>query len=374
MLEKLLAKKGPRKLLALDGGGIRGLIAVEILSQIETDLRKASQNPNLVLADYFDYIGGTSTGAIIASCLAIGMPVAKVREFYMTCGKEMFSKASWLNRHKYKYEDEKLSRMLKEIFGENTKLGSSAIRTLLMIVVRNATTDSPWPLSNNPQALYNARTDPGCNLELPLWQLVRASTAAPTFFPAEEVTIGPRKFVFVDGAVTVFNNPALQLFLMATAKPYNLNWETGTDKMLLCSIGTGDVPRDDDSLQADRMNILYSASAVPAALIGSALHQQDLLCRILGDCRAGDPIDSEIGALLGDTGSVREKSFAYIRYNAQLTRAGLDALGLHNIDPDHVRPLDSGDYLETLSAVGQAIARQRVKAEHFKGFPGKTEP
>jgi hypothetical protein len=56
-----LAKSGPRKLLLCDGGGIRGIISIEILARIEAELRKSSGNPTLVLADYFDYVAGTST-------------------------------------------------------------------------------------------------------------------------------------------------------------------------------------------------------------------------------------------------------------------------------------------------------------------------
>ena len=75
-----------------------------------------------------------------------------------------------------------------------------------------------------------AATD--CNLDLPLWQLVRASTAAPTYFPPEVVTVGTQDFLFVDGGVTMYNNPAFQMFLMATLEPYRLQWKTGVDKML----------------------------------------------------------------------------------------------------------------------------------------------
>src|SRR5262245_32644775 len=67
-----LQKTGGRKLLACDGGGIRGIISVEILAKIEADLRAGSGQPDLVLADYFDYVAGTSTGAIIATLVALG--------------------------------------------------------------------------------------------------------------------------------------------------------------------------------------------------------------------------------------------------------------------------------------------------------------
>ena len=57
------------------------MIAVEVLGAIETLLReKLKKGPDFVLADYFDLIAGTSTGAIIATCVSLGMPVAQIRE------------------------------------------------------------------------------------------------------------------------------------------------------------------------------------------------------------------------------------------------------------------------------------------------------
>ena len=60
-------------------------------------------------------------------------------------------------------------------------------------------------------AKYNDPALEDCNLNLPLWQLVRASTAAPTYFPPEVVTVGGQVFLFVDGGITTYNNPAFQL-------------------------------------------------------------------------------------------------------------------------------------------------------------------
>ena len=71
-LENRLSSNGQKKLLALDGGGIRGVITLEVLKQLEKILRDRSGKPGLVLSDYFDYVAGTSTGAIIATCISIG--------------------------------------------------------------------------------------------------------------------------------------------------------------------------------------------------------------------------------------------------------------------------------------------------------------
>ena len=67
---------GPKKLLALDGGGIRGVITLELLARMESMLAKQlGAGDDFVLGDYFDYIGGTSTGAVIAAGLAKGLSV-----------------------------------------------------------------------------------------------------------------------------------------------------------------------------------------------------------------------------------------------------------------------------------------------------------
>src|SRR5713101_5278215 len=366
-----LDKIGPRKLLACDGGGIRGIISIEILSRLESELRKSSGNPKLVLADYFDYVAGTSTGAIIATLIALGYSADETRDFYLRSGAEMFHKARLWERFRTKFKDDKLSEMLRDVIGEETTLGSEKLHTLLMMVLRNATTDSPWPLSNNPTAKYNDAARADCNLNLPLWRLVRASTAAPTYFPPEVVHIG-RDFIFVDGGVTMYNNPAFQLFLMATSEPYHLLWPTGEEKMLLISVGTGASANANSNLSPEEMNLLYNAGTIPSALMAAALHEQDFLCRIFGKCLAGDLLDREVGTVIGQRIPNVPKLFTYVPYNAELSREGLDALGLEHINPVHVQQMDSVDHIAEMQEVGQALAQQRVKAEHFAGFPTKS--
>lgn len=382
MNEKLTARiqtPGPKKILALDGGGIRGMITVEVLAEIENLLRqKLGRGDDFVLADYFDFVAGTSTGAIIAACISIGMKVSDIRTFYIESGEEMFDKAFLLKRFRHKYEDKKLAAKMKEVFNkgttQDTTLGSDRLKTVLMMVMRNATTDSPWPVSNNPFAKYNQRVrDDGsprddCNLDLPLWQLVRASTAAPVYFPPEVVQCGQHEFVFVDGGITTYNNPAFQAFLMATVEPYKMNWPAGEDKMLVVSLGTGTSPQANTDLDPNEMNLLYNAGSIPSALMVAALNEQDMLCRIFGKCLAGDQLDREVGTLIGAKGPVGPgKLFTYMRYNAELSTDGLKALGLGDIKPENVQKLDSVEHVADLQRVGQAVARN-VQPAHFVGF------
>ena len=371
-LKARLARKGPRKLLAIDGGGIRGVLSLQILAEIERMLIAKSGRNNYRLADYFDYVAGTSTGGIVAAGISVGMSAQEILDFYLNNGAAMFDKAGILRRLQYQYNSEPLALQLQQVFGKTTTLGAPELETLLLLVMRNATTDSPWPISNNPYAKYNDVAHGACNLHFPLWQLVRASTAAPTYFPPEMIDCGGKPFVFVDGGVTMYNNPAFQMLLMATVDRYwakapvdSRGWKTGVDNMLVVSIGTGTSPGENYSLRPEEMNLLFNATTIPSALMYAALNEQDFLCRIFGDCVAGEPLDREVDDMIASRGPLETKLFRYARYNAELTPEGLTALDCGDIDPASVQKLDSIDALGSLQRVGKAVAAQRVKAAHF---------
>ena len=367
-----LESKGPRKLLAIDGGGIRGVLSLLVLAKIENLLIAESKRPDYRLADYFDYVAGTSTGGIIAAGVAMGMSAAEILAFYVNNGEKMFDKASLIRRLNAKFKSEPLAQQLKTVFGANTTLDAPELESLLLLVMRNATTDSPWPISNNPFAKYNDVSHAACNLKLPLWQLVRASTAAPTYFPPEVIDCGGKSFIFVDGGVTMYNNPAFQMFLMATvdrfwakAPPQKRGWETGTDKMLIVSIGTGTSAGENYSLKPEQMNLLFNATSIPSALMYAALNEQDFLCRVFGDCVAGPPLDREVDTMMPSQGPLGAKMFRYARYNAELTSEGLKALGCGDIEPTSVQQLDSVAAIDDLQWIGKAVADQRVDRAHF---------
>ncbi|HEY7981074.1 MAG TPA: patatin-like phospholipase family protein [Candidatus Eremiobacteraceae bacterium] len=392
-LEERIAAPGAKKLLSIDGGGIRGLIALEFLGRIESLLRRQSGRADLVLADYFDYVGGTSTGAIIATFISLGFSTETIRDFYRTGARTMFDPSNAILRLGRKFGSNSLLAKFLSAIGAMTSasmfthkalaaeiksvidpggepeatLGSSRLQTLLLIVMRNASTDSPWPISNNPKAKFNSRELRDCNLDLPLWQLVRASTAAPVFFPPEVIHVGDQRFVFVDGGITVYHNPAFLLFLMATLPPYEVRWPAGDDKLLLVSVGTGMSENVNLRLRTKDMNLLYNLQSLPSALIQSATVEQDLLCRIFGRTRTGGQLDSEIGDLVGNRAPLAEKLFTYARYNVDLSRQGLDSLGLNGIDENAVQPFDIA-HLDELQIVGKTAAERCISLADFDGF------
>lgn len=378
----------PRKMLALDGGGIRGVLTLSILRAIEAQV-------GMRLCEYFDYIAGTSTGAIIAAGLARGMTVDELIAFYRSTGTAMFQRTRFLERLNSLYRDGPLQQQLQDVFGPNTTLAPEHLRTLLLVVTRNVTTDSPWPLSSNPEARYNLRSRSDCNMAIPLWRLVRASTAAPIYFPPEVIQVDPadesKTFVFVDGGVTPYNNPAFLLYRFATDPAYRLNWATGEQRLLLVSVGTGAAPSDGATAEDPNSNMLSTGLGIPSALMYASLIDQDINCRAIGRCTHGDVIDRELLDMVpregSDEGTVAARlaaprvpltmdlgrQFLYARYNVDLSEAGLASLGLAEVDPDQVKKMDKADaaHIELLLRVGERAAGQVDARAHFGSFaPG----
>jgi hypothetical protein len=379
-------------MLALDGGGIRGLITLGILETLEDQLRQKAGNgkAEFRLCDYFDYIAGTSTGAIIAAGLARGMAVRELIDFYQKTGKQMFEKSFLLARLKSLYKADPLRDQLQQVFGAGTTLEPEHLRCLLLVVTRNVTTDSPWPISSNPDAKYNDPSLSDCNLRIPLWRLVRASTAAPVFFPPEILQWSendPNKsFVFVDGGVTPYNNPAFLLYRMATVAPYRLNWRTGERNLLLVSVGTGAAATPGAGIDQPESNLVTNVAGLPGHLMYGILVDQDINCRVVGRCAYGAPIDSELLDLapreMGSSLTEEEilqapvvplstdlgRSFLYARYNADLSQEGLEALRLGDLDSFKMQKMDAVENIPDLLKIGRAVAAQQLRLAHFGSF------
>lgn len=206
LLEKL-ESKNPKRILSLDGGGIRGALTLGYLEKIEQILRERHDNPDLKLCDYFDLIGGTSTGSIIAAGLAIGMSAAEVKRMYLELGGEVFSRNSFFRRYiKSSFDAERLKAELKRVFGEIT-LGSDQIKTGLCIVAKRVDTDSIWYLLNHPKGIFYKH-----NEGMLLRHAIRASTAAPTYFDPEEIDVGFGERGFLLTAASVWRTIRLSRY------------------------------------------------------------------------------------------------------------------------------------------------------------------
>ncbi len=361
----------PRRMLALDGGGIRGVLTLEVLRRLEELLRERFwAGPDFRLCQFFDYIGGTSTGAIIAAALARGMSVGAIQQFYTGFGTEVFRKRPLIERWTSLYENGPLEKQLQDVFDPNTTLEPKGLRSLLLAVTRNATTDSAWPISSNPLAKYNDLARKDCNLRIPLWKLVRASTAAPVYFRPEVIHWDPvdpaKAFVFVDGGTTAYNCPAFLMFRMATEPAYRLGWARGEKQLLIVSVGTGSAPVFGNEADSPDGGLLSNVQQTLSALMSQTQADQDVNCRTTGRCTYGSHLDNELGDLIPvDGNGVRipldkdlERDFLYARYDALLTFTGLSKLRLDpgpEIDAARIRRLDAVKAIDDLARVGRAV-------------------
>ena len=369
----------PKRILALDGGGIRGALTLGYLQRMEDILRKQNgNNPNFALSDYFDLIGGTSTGSIIASCLAIGMKVSAIKDMYMDLGGQIFGKKyKWWNVFqigdvlKASYDAAPLEQQLQKVFGDII-LGSDKIKTGLCIVAKRADTNSVWPLINHPGGKYFDSAD-GKNKDIPLWKAVRASAAAPTYFIPQIIDVGggTSAAAFVDGGVSMANNPSLQLLMVATLNGFPFHWKMGAENILLVSVGTGlsrwqKIPAD-----VSKNNLLKWAQQIPDMLMQDASWHNQAILQWMSSCSTRWQIDGEIGDLKDDhitTGVNNNALLTYLRYNLWIEAASLNPLMNKTYTQQQIDDLDemsNADSRFELYDIGCKDAATRIIDTHF---------
>ena len=368
-----LFDSGPKRLLALDGGGVRGVLTLQYLKRIEKILRERTGNdPHFRLCQYFDLIGGTSTGSIIATGLALGWTVEKLETLYHELSEQVFRKSIWRRGIlQAKFPRTPLMKALTEQFGDRT-LGSDDLQTGLMIMTKRLDSGSPWPLMNNPKGRYfNPASPKGKatpNKDFLLREIVRASTAAPHYFNPERLRIGKGvEGAFVDGGVSPHNNPALQLLLMATTEGFGLKWPMGADQLLVVSVGTGA-----QEIRMSASEVMGMSSArVSLQALKSLMNDCDAMNQTMLQWMSRSPtaweVDREVGDLSGDVLGGKE-SFSYLRYNVVLDREWLKdnlAVDLNAHEVKGLQKMDKPKNMDKLASLGTAAAQRQIRPGHF---------
>lgn len=359
-LLKRLQSKGPKRILAMDGGGIRGALSLGFLERIERILRERHGRPDLRLCEYFDLIGGTSTGSIIAAALAIGLDTAEIKKLYFELGGKVFG-ARKFKQWEARFLAAPLEEELERVFGDIT-LGGDEIRTGLCIVTKRADTGSTWPLINHPKgAFFEA------NRHILLRNAVRASSAAPVYFEPTTIDLGGGQVgTFIDGGVSMANNPAVQLFLVATVRGFPFRWPTGENELLLVSVGTGVWSERVDPVRMAKSKLWDWAVHVPLTLMADALWHNQIILQLLSRSPTPWQIDSELGDLSDDL-LVPEPALAYLRYDARIEPDELERLDLAQLAPKvrSLRDMSAAGNRFHLARIGEAAAEAQVREEHF---------
>lgn len=203
------------QILALDGGGFKGMFAAAVLERLETDL-------GIKVVDHFDLIAGTSTGGIIALGLGAGLSPAEIVSFYVDHGPQIFpGKLRRPSRRPLtsKYRPEPLRAALDQVLGER-RLGES--RVPLVIPSYDLTNDDVY-LFRTPHT-RRLRRDAG---EL-MVDVALATSAAPTYLPAHPL----RGLRLIDGGVWA-NNPTMVALVEAIR-----SFGRSAEEIAICSIGT----------------------------------------------------------------------------------------------------------------------------------------
>jgi hypothetical protein len=382
LTEHLDPKTGPKRILALDGGGVRGILTLQYLAAIEALLRRRRGDPSYVLADYFDLIGGTSTGAIIAAALAVGYEVKKLDTLYRDLAARIFKKPFLrLGAIVPKFGDKALRAALQHAYGADTRFASPGLRTGLMVMTKRMDTGSPWPLTNHPDDPYfspqlgKQRIGNGNML---LWQVVRASTAAPHFFRPEDLQVGSaldpasgKPIVvngqFVDGGVSTANNPALQLLKVALLGGFSFHWQTGADKLLMVSVGTGLASRKHGRARGfSAMAGAFAARAL-VSIMDDCNDEVETVMQWLSRSPTARRIDGQVKDLGADLLAGREL-LTYQRYNVLLESGWVkDELG-RDLAQDRLNELakmDAPGNMDALADLGAAHAAQALREGHF---------
>ncbi|MFZ5780117.1 MAG: CBASS cGAMP-activated phospholipase [Pseudomonadota bacterium] len=219
------------RVLAIDGGGIRGLFPADVLAALEQRFLAGRS-----IAEYFDLIVGTSTGGIVALGLAAGLPARELRDLYRDRGREIFppSGVGWLGavRHwlkdrsrliRYSYDSAALERVLYEVLGDR-KLGDA--RTRLCIPSFEGEYGEVFVFKTPHHPAFKK------DLYAQMVKVALATAAAPTYFRPHR----DGGYTFVDGGIWA-NNP-----IMVGLTEALTSFDVSRDRIRILSFGCGNDP------------------------------------------------------------------------------------------------------------------------------------
>lgn len=245
-------QKAIYNVLALDGGGIRGIGTATILALLE-------QNTGKKVHDMFDMFVGTSTGGLIAIMLAEGWTAPKILNFYIDSGPIIFQKT--------------FSKRLRSVNGLiGTKFTAKELERIVtesMDIKKLSDTKKPvgvtgYNVTTGEQKVISSVDESGASDKFTIQEAARATSAAPTYFKGKEV----QGDIWIDGGVGA-NDPAASAFL--EAKKY---FPPGS-VIRIISIGTGKVNEAKLSRDSGIFNLLTIISTLRTA--GAEASQESMI-------------------------------------------------------------------------------------------------
>ncbi len=314
-----------RRILSLDGGGIRGLVSCLWLAGVEDALHKAGK-PGLL--KHFDLLAGSSTGAIIACGLAVGLSPSAIADLYREqrhvifpgIAERLWSRVGRTFTQGFsapKYDPAGLEKVLKQMFGK-TRLGQLKVPLLIT---------SYDTISRKSVMFKSFKAE---HRDLPVWEVCRASSAAPTYFPAYGMRVEGRACSLIDGGV-VANSPTACAVAEALRKDAHVD---NSRDLVVLSIGTGQRTRSISLREAQDWGALEWAIPIIDVLFDGN----------------NDSVDYITRQLVGD---------GYFRLQAEL-RVGLDDVDDTSSTNIHALETLAADYLRQPATRTQLAALAKL--------------
>jgi uncharacterized protein len=238
------------RILSIDGGGIRGILPGTILTYLEQQIRRETDNPNAKIGEYFDFVAGTSTGGILGLIMlcpdengGFRFSAKDALDLYLDQGDEIFDVTLGQKVKRMgglrdeRYSQRELERALLTYFGE-TKLSQSKKPCLI----------TSYDLRNRKAHFFTSADADSDIYDFYFQDVARATSAAPTYFePAQIFSLFGTPHTLIDGGVFA-NNPAL----CAYSECRKLDFKTilkddkkpdlpTAKEMMIVSLGTGSV-------------------------------------------------------------------------------------------------------------------------------------
>lgn len=303
----------------MDGGGVRGILPLACLVRLEAREGKPCR-------ELFDMVAGTSTGAILAAGIALGISARGLLALYRDLARKAFRRIPWwqvvLSLGNHRYSSTFIAQTLSAL-GADVPLNNLPI-DILITAKNTLTSRTDFFVRDNPvnDSLWG---------RLPLRDAVLASIAAPTYFPAHTARLDGREYTWVDGGVGVAGNPCYHAAVEA------IHYSAGQyppGQVQLLSFGTGRLPHPIDTARA---NLLQWGQWALSELLEDSADWQTYVTR------------REYGA---------DGRIDFRRYQLDLDPAVLEELGLMLPPGLDVRRLgiDAVWAVELLERIGRAFA------------------
>lgn len=300
------------RILSLTGGGLLGVISAAKLERYET-LGRATYGDAYKLSDSFDFAGGTSTGAVLATAVALGMPASSMVDFYLKdCLDGIAKRTFFVPGITPIYRGEKMLNHFRNAT-QSRKMQPADLCTDLGIVVKSLTSGEPILSTsvavpdNMDNRILCARTS---NAPLCLSRLLMASTAVTGLFAPQTLAIGPKceTETCVDGGLSAYNDPAHLLFSFIRRLQQVNQCPGAVERIELVSMGTGTNPATYSNRRLGKMAHLgLTLKAMNSIVVDNVLHTK---------------------ATMRDLAKQRETNLQYTEHDMSLTEETFQLLGV----------------------------------------------